>query len=595
MSAAGALPAAAQGELLGALQQQRPLFRRAAFFGFIGSLLILVPTAYMFEVYGRVVNSRSHTTLMMLTLFALFALAVMEALEWARTETMREAGDSLEEQLTPRIYRALFDLNLSRPSGATIQPLQDLKTLRDFLPSPAVAALPELPAALVFLLLLFALSPVLGVTALLGAVVQVSLAWANERQTQPMLTQANKTAMGAQQTVDAMLRHAEVARAMGMRPALHAKWYGQQREMLSLQATASDRAGIFQSATKFVQTTLGSALLGLAAWLVLENALWGGPAMLIVGSVLGGRVLAPLVQAVTQWRSVIGVRDAWKRLDALLRQIPEAPKGMPLPEPKGRLAVEGLVAGAPGSPVQIVRGVQFALTSGDALAVVGPSASGKTTLAKLLVGVWPAMVGKVRLDGADVFTWNKQELGPHVGYLPQGVELLDGSIAQNICRFGPVNDRLMVEAATAVGLHDWIMGLPDGYDTELGFEATRLSGGQRQRVGLARALYGDPVLVVLDEPNSSLDEVGDRALSSAIEQWRKKGTVFVVITHRSSVLPVCSHMLLLVDGAQQAFGPRDEVLAAMQRKASPTPTPANAPAAGTSATYAPGLPQGVKP
>lgn len=559
-------------ELKGALLIEAPRIRRAFLFGFIGSLLILVPTAYMFEVYGRVVYSRSHTTLLMLTLFAVFALAVMECLEWARTETMREVGDKLDAKLTQRVYRALFELNLVRPGGATVQPLQDLKVIRDFLPGPALAAIPEIPAAMVFLVLVFMLSPVLGMLALLGAIVQVTLAWANERQTQPLLTQANRMAMAAQQSVDAMLRHAEVTRAMGMRPALHLKWYAYQRDMLDIQANASDRAGIFQSATKFVQTTLGSALLGFAAWLVLENALWGGPAMLIVGSVLGGRVLAPLVQAVTQWRSIAGARDAWGRLDGLLRQVPEAIPGMTLPEPRGRLAVEGLVAGAPGGGNQILRGIQFELNSGDALAVVGPSASGKTTLAKLLVGVWPALAGKVRLDGADVFSWSKLELGPHMGYLPQGVELLDGTIAQNICRFGPINERMMQDAATAVGMHDWIMSLPEQYDTAVGFDATRLSGGQRQKIGLARALYGDPVLVVLDEPNSSLDEQGDKALAEAISKWRARGSVFVVVTHRSSVLPVCSHMLVLRDGMQQAFGLRDDVLAALQKKAPATQT-----------------------
>lgn len=558
-------------ELWTALQASGTSMRKAFLFGFVGSLLVLVPTAYMFEVYERVVNSRSHTTLLMLTVITLFALAVMEALEWARSETMREVGDNMERKLTPRIYRALFKLNVSRPGSGTLQPLQDLKAIRDFLPSPALAAIPEIPAALIFLVLIFLLSPVLGTLALVGAVVQVALAWGNERSTQPPLSQANRLAIAAQNQVDAMLRHAEVVRAMGMRPALHGKWFGLQQDMLAMQAVASDRAGAFQAASKFVQTTLGSALLGLAAWLVLRDALWGGAGMMIIGSVLGGRVLAPLVQAVTQWRSVVNVRDSWTRLDGLLQQVPEQAIGMRLPQPKGLLTVESLVAAAPGGATQILKGVQFSLKPSEALAVVGPSASGKTTLAKLLVGVWPALAGKVRLDGADVFAWDKAELGPHLGYLPQGVELLDGTIAQNICRFDNPDDRRVEEAAKAVGLHDWILSLPQGYDTPLGFEGARVSGGQRQRIGLARALYGAPVLVVLDEPNSSLDEDGDQALAKAILQWRQKGTVFVVITHRTSVLPACTHMLVLRDGVQQAFGLRDEVLTALQRAANLQP------------------------
>ena len=555
-------------ELRHTLEAQRPLLRRSFLFGLVASLLILAPTVYMFEVYGRVVDSRSLTTLLMLTLFVLAALAVMEALEWARSETLRHAGDEFERMLMPRVYRAVFHMNLVRPGSASTQPLQDLRVIRDFLPSPAVAALPELPAALLFMIILYVVSPWLAFLALAGAVVQVGLAWGNEKRTQPPLAQANKLAIQGQQQADAMMRHADVVRAMGMRPALFGKWWDLQQAMLVAQAEASDRAGVFTSLTKFVQMVLSSALLGMAAWLLLENALLGGGAMLIVGSVLGGRILAPLAQAIAQWRSVVNVRESWKRLDAMLQQVPEAESGMPLPVPHGILTVEGLVAAAPGSSqVQILRGVQFGLQPGQVLAVVGPSASGKTTLARLLVGVWPPLAGKVRLDGADVFTWNKEELGPHVGYLPQGVELLDGSLAENIARFGTVNMDAVRVAAQAVGIHGWIESLPDGYNTLLGQEGARLSGGQRQRVGLARALYGQPAFVVLDEPNSSLDEAGEAALVQAVAQLSAQGTTFVLITHRTSVLRVCSHMLVLRDGLQQAFGPRDEVLAALNKAA----------------------------
>ena len=556
-----------ESELREGLEAQRPLLRRSFLFGLVASLLVLAPTVYMFEVYGRVVDSRNLTTLLMLTLFVLAALAVMEALEWARSETLRHAGDEFERMLMPRVYRAVFHMNLVRPGSASTQPLQDLRVIRDFLPSPAVAALPELPAALLFMIILYVVSPWLAFLALAGAVVQVGLAWGNEKRTQPPLAQANKLAIQGQQQADAMMRHADVVRAMGMRPALFGKWWDLQQAMLVAQAEASDRAGVFTSLTKFVQMVLSSALLGMAAWLLLENALLGGGAMLIVGSVLGGRILAPLAQAIGQWRSVVNVRESWKRLDAMLQQVPEAESGMPLPVPHGILTVEGLVAAAPGSQAQILRGVQFGLQPGQVLAVVGPSASGKTTLARLLVGVWPPLAGKVRLDGADVFTWNKEELGPHVGYLPQGVELLDGTLAENIARFGTVNMDAVRVAAQAVGIHGWIESLPDGYNTLLGQEGARLSGGQRQRVGLARALYGQPAFVVLDEPNSSLDEAGEVALVQAVAQLSAQGTTFVLITHRTSVLRVCSHMLVLRDGLQQAFGPRDEVLAALNKAA----------------------------
>jgi ATP-binding cassette subfamily C exporter for protease/lipase len=355
--------------------------------------------------------------------------------------------------------------------------------------------------------------------------------------------------------------------SMGMLDAVHGRWQKRQREFLAFQATASQGAGLWTAMSKAVQQVMSSLLLGLGAWLLLNNSLNGGSSMMIIGSVLGGRVLAPLSQLVAQWNGVVNVRGAWGRLEALLAQVPVKPEAMPLPAPKGYLTVEGLMAGAPGQQVPIVRGVQFALNPGEVLAVVGPSASGKTTLARLLVGLWPSMGGKVRLDGADIHTWDKTELGPYLGYLPQGVELLDGTLAENIARFGDV-DMVQVEAAARlVGLHELIMSLPEGYNSPVGRDGAMLSGGQRQRVGLARALYGKPVFVVLDEPNSSLDEAGDAALANAIAALKQLGTTFVVMTHRTSVLGVADKMLIMRDGAQQAFGPRDEVLAALQQKA----------------------------
>ena len=310
---------------------------------------------------------------------------------------------------------------------------------------------------------------------------------------------------------------------------------------------------------------MGSLLLGLGAWLLLRNQLNGGAGMMLVASILGGRVLAPLVQIVTQWRLVVNVRDSWQRLEGLLASVPATQKSMSLPAPSGRLAVESLMAGPPGGNATIVKNVAFNLNPGEVLVVVGPSASGKTTLARLLVGLWPAAGGKVRLDGSDVFTWNKTELGPCLGYLPQGVELLDGTLAENIARFGEVSTAKVTTAAKAVGLHDFIMSLPQGYESPVGRDGARLSGGQRQRVALARAIYGDPVLVVLDEPNSSLDEAGDAALAAAIIQLKARGTTFVVMTHRTSVLEVADKLMILQDGVMQAFGPRDEVLAALKK------------------------------
>jgi ATP-binding cassette subfamily C exporter for protease/lipase len=560
-------PQTPPSELALAFEPLKPVILKAIGFSTLISLLALAPTVYMLEVYDRVVNSRSGMTLAMLTVMIVLAYAVMELLEKVRGALMRAAGVQIDEALSKRVYDAMFQGFLKRQVGGSMQVLNDLKSVREFLANPALMAILEAPVALVALALIFAISPVLGYASLLGAVAQIGVAWMNERATRKPLGEANRSAVNAQQFAEASLRNAHVMESMGMLDAVHGRWQKRQREFVAFQATASEGAGLWTAMSKAVQQVMSSLLLGLGAWLLLNNMLNGGASMMIIGSVLGGRVLAPLSQLVAQWNGVVNVRGAWSRLEMLLAQVPVKPEAMPLPAPKGFLTVEGLMAGAPGQQVPIVRGVQFALSQGEVLAVVGPSASGKTTLARLLVGLWPSMGGKVRLDGADIHTWDKTELGPYLGYLPQGVELLDGTLAENIARFGEV-DMVQVEAAARlVGLHDLIMSLPEGYNSPVGRDGAMLSGGQRQRVGLARALYGKPVFVVLDEPNSSLDEAGDLALANAIAALKQLGTTFVVMTHRTSVLGVADKMLIMRDGAQQAFGPRDEVLAALQQKA----------------------------
>lgn len=569
-------------ELHEAMALLRPYFVWSVWFSLFSCLLILAPSGYMLEVYDRVVNSRNHLTLAMLTLLVLGAYMLMEVLEWARAQIMHEAGLKLDEKMRDRVFTAIFEANLKKISGGNLQPLNDFKTLRDFLGSPPLLALMEAPVSLVFLLLVFAISPLLGWFSMAGSLLQVLIGWLNEQHTQPQLVAANRSAIAAQQYADSSLRNAQVIESMGMLRDIHSRWIGKQRAFLGLQAVASDRAGGYQALTRFLQTTMGSLLLGLGAWLLLRNELNGGAGMMIVASILGGRVLAPLVQIVTQWRMVVNVRDAWQRLDSLLAAVPARQASMPLPAPRGLLQVESLVAGLPGSAGAIIKGVAFKLSPGEVLTVVGPSASGKTTLARLLVGLWPVASGKVRLDGADVFTWDKRELGPYVGYLPQGVELLDGTLAENIARFGEVEPAKVRAAAQAVGLHDFIMRLPQGYDHPVGRDGAMLSGGQRQRVALARAIYGDPVLVVLDEPNSSLDEEGDAALAAAILELKARGTTFVIMTHRSSVLAVSDKMLVLQDGVMQAFGPRDDVLAALRKaneQAAAAPRAGSAPSA----------------
>ena len=560
-------PQTPPSELALAFEPLKPVLMRAAGFSMIISLLALSPTVYMLEVYERVVNARSGMTLAMLTVVVVLCYAVMEILEKVRGAMMRAAGVQLDEKLSERVYNAMFQGFLKRHVSGGTQVLNDLKLVREFLFNPALLAVLEAPVALVALALIFAINPLLGWSAMLGALAQMGVAYMNERATRKPLNEANRSAAAAQQFAEASLRNAHVMESMGMLDAVQARWQKRQDQFLAHQAQASEGAGLWTAMSKLIQQLMGSVLLGLGAWLFLGNTLNGGGGMIIIGSVLGGRVLAPLGQVVAQWNAVVNVRAAWARLEALLAQIPEKPEAMSLPAPKGFLTVEALMAGAPGQQVPIVRGVQFGIQPGEVLAVIGPSASGKTTLARLLVGLWPAISGKVRLDGADVHAWDKAELGPYLGYLPQGVELLDGTLAENIARFGDVDMAQVEAAARLVGLHELIMSMPQGYNSPIGRDGTMLSGGQRQRVGLARALYGKPVFVVLDEPNSSLDEVGDAALANAIATLKQMGTTFVVMTHRSSILGVADKILLMREGTQQAFGPRDEVLVALQQKA----------------------------
>lgn len=553
--------------IAGALREQMPIFRSVVGYSVITSLLVLMPTWFMLEVYDRVINSRSESTLWWLFAMVLLAYAVMELLDLFRARLLYRAGESVDRTLRDRLFEAAFTANLRRVPGGTTQAFTDLRTLREFISSGAVTAMFDAPAALVFLVLVSLISPWLGLMALAGALVQVAIAWSTEKRTMPLLGEANRSSIEAQSYASSTLRNAQVIESMGMLGDIHHRWSERQRRTLATQAAASDQAGINTTASRQIQLMLGSLILGASCWLQLTGQLNGSSGMMIVASVLGGRVLTPLAQLVAQWRGVVNARDAIKRLDKLLTLIPPAATTLPLPPPKGLLSVEGVMAAAPGSPVPIIKGVSFVVQPGDAVAVIGPSASGKTTLARLLVGLWPTASGKVRLDGVDVFGWNKAELGPHVGYLPQNVELFDGTIAENIARFGVVERDKVRDAVTLVGMDSWIDSLPDGLDTRIGEDGASLSGGQRQRVALARAVFGNPKLLVLDEPNASLDEAGEQALVAMLNQMKQRGATVLVITHRTSVLPACDKLLMLRDGQVAAYGPRDEVLVQLREAA----------------------------
>lgn len=550
-------------ELPAAINALKPYAERAGWFSLVTSALALTSTVYMLQVYERVVNSRNLSTLAMLTVIALAAYLVLEILEWVRLEIMSVAAKKFDDGLAERIFAAIFQADLRWVSGASQEALNDLRTLREFLASPVLIAAMDAPMSLLLLVVIFLISPVLGWFAVLGGVIQVFLAYLTERRSQPPLRLANKAAIAAQAYANGVLRNAQVIEAMGMLPGIRQRWMQRQHESLDAQAIASEHAGSLMAGVKLVQLVQASALLGLGCWLLLQGELAGGGGMMIVASILGGKVLQPLVLMVSSWRHLVNARDAYGRLDPLLKRIPLREPAMPLPAPGGELRVEGVVASAPGTQLPIIRNISFSLPAGQTMAIIGPSAAGKTTLARLLIGVWPASSGKVRLDGADVFAWNKQELGPYVGYLPQAVALLDGSLSENITRFGGVDAEKLAQAIRLAGLEEWVASLPDGVQTRLGDDGAFLSGGLRQRVGLARAIYGSPRFVVLDEPNANLDEAGEAALLQTLRYLKDTGVTVIVITHRPGVLAAVDQVLLLREGCIQACGPRDEVLAAM--------------------------------
>lgn len=558
-------PSPAGAELRQALAVVRPELSRAAALSLLGGLLALSSSVYMLAVYDRVLNSRNTHTLLMLTVLVLAVYALMEVLDWARSQLLYAAGEAWGTRLRGRVFAAMFSVNLHRQGSTTAQPVQDLRTVSDFFSAPALAALLEAPVALVLLAIIFAIHPLLGWASAAAVLAQAALAAFTQRGTHAALDQAQRDAAKAQRLAQAALRHAQVLAPMGMLTAVQARWQLLQRDGLAGQAKALARHGGYQAASRGLQNLVGSGMLGLGAWLVLRNDLPGGAGLMIVASVLSGRMLAPLVQLITHWRSLGTVAQAWRRLGLLLTQVPERAPTLPLPPPRGQLSVENLYAVAPGAPSPLLKGLNFALQPGEVLAVVGPSGAGKTTLARVLTGVWPPASGRVRLDGCELSQLDKTRHGPHLGYLPQEVALFDGSLADNIARFGTPDAARVEAAARAVGLHALILGWPEGYDTPLGLDGMRLSGGIRQRVGLARALYGEPAFVVLDEPNASLDEAGDTALSQALRDLKARGASVVVMTHRANLLAVADKMLVLQDGQARAIGPRDEVLAQLRQ------------------------------
>ena len=553
--------------LKSALWAQTDLFKQALWFSLAINLLMLAPTVFMMQVYDMVLNSQSIRTLMMLLLLVFVVYIFVEILEWVRLQMMTAISLKFDADLRNRVFDAMYEARRLQLPGGSPQALSDLRVVRDFLGSPMVMAFLDAPVSIVFLLLVLLIDPSLALFALIGAVCQFALAVRAHRITEPQVVQSSRAGMEAQAYVSSALNNAEMVEAMGMFGAIHDKWMVKQKSFLWQNAASAESSGLSAAISKFGQAAQGSLMMGLGCWLTIMGMLNGSGSLMIVASILGARMVSPLVQIIAQWKMIVSAKDSYARLDALLDSVPPKPVGMQLPAPTGQLVVENLFVAAPGKGPTILKGLSFVLNAGESLALIGPSASGKTTLTRALVGIWGAQSGKVRLDGADIFQWPKESLGPYLGYLPQTVELFDGTVAENIARFGEVDMDKVQAASRLLGMDELVQTMPEKYDTRVGTAGAFLSGGQRQRLALARAVYGMPKLIVLDEPNSSLDEQGDALFIELLNALKVAGSTVVIVTHKSSPLAVIDKILFMNDGRMQLWGPRDEVLAKLKEVA----------------------------
>jgi ATP-binding cassette subfamily C protein/ATP-binding cassette subfamily C protein EexD len=533
------------------------LFSTIVFSAAINALMFVGPL-YMLQVYDRVLQSRSEMTLLVLTFIAVFMLAIYGVMEWLRSRVLVRAGMRFDDTLANPLFNRVVTSTITQPQAKANFALGDIDRLREFFTGSGLIAICDVPWVPVFLVVCFVFHPLIGWVATIGAVVIFVLALLNELVTRKSLGEANTHSQAAQHFANTTLQNVEVIRALGMEDSLRQRWAGMHRKMLELQAGASDRAGVLLSASKFVRMGLQIAILGTGAYLALEGQI--SPGVMIAASIMMGRALAPVDQVVGQWKQVIGARQAYARLKQLFEMLPGEEERLQLPKPEGRISAEQLIIAAPGSRTPIVQGVAFQLEPGETLALVGPSGAGKSSLVRALVGIWSPLGGAVRIDGSELDHWNRSELGNHMGYLPQSVELFAGTIAENIARFRDSDAEAIVLAAQRAGVHDLIQSLPDGYATQIGVGGQQLSGGQRQRVGLARALFGDPAFIVLDEPNANLDGEGEAALVRALKDLKERRRTVVFVSHKTGLLALSDKTLIMADGRMRAFGPTREVL-----------------------------------
>ena len=552
-----------------AYQKFRSTFIATIVFSFFSNLLMFVGPLYMLQVYDRVLSSRNEMTLVMITVIAIILLISYGLLEFTRSRLLVRAGMQFDEVLANPVFHRAVQQKTAVPGSNPQISLTDIDKIREFMTGQGILAFFDAPWVPLFLALCFAFHPWLGIVALVGSIIIFALALTNEFATRNVLQDANKAAQGANHFASTTMQNAEVIRALGMEKQLKKRWLAQHDDMLSHQAKASDRAGSIMASSKFVRMTLQVAILGVGAYLAIQQAI--SPGIMIAASIVMGRALAPVEQAVGQWKQFVHARSAHHRLKQMFDSIPDEQERTELPTPKGNLAVEQLFATVPGTRDTLLRGLSFSIEQGDVLGIIGPSGSGKTSLVRHIVGAMTPVGGAVRVDGTEIQHWDPEQLGRYLGYLPQDVKLFGGTVAENISRFDddPL-DTDVIAAATLSGAHEMIQTLGNGYNTNVGDGGMFLSGGQRQRVGLARAVYRLPSLIVLDEPNSNLDSVGEKALVSCINELKSMGKTVILVTHKTKLLALTDKTLLLGNGTVEKFGATKDVFARPREVAAPS-------------------------
>ncbi len=551
-----------QSEIRSAIAVCKSSFITVGIFSLFVNVLLLVPTIYMLQVYDRVLASSSQSTLLWLTIIVMFLFFTMGGLEWARSQIMNVTSNKLDRLLNTRVYNTLFSQSLSSGGKSTdTQPLSDLNALKQFMTGAGLFAFFDAPWFPLYMFVLYLFHPIFGVVGLVSAIILVTLAIWNEKSTRTVFEDASKESNAAQRMTMTNLRNAEVIEAMGMLPDLRKRWQEKHGNYLSLHSKATAKSGLISSTSKVFRLSIQSLILGLGAYLAIEKEISGG--LVIAGSILLGRALAPMDQIIAHWRPFLQAREAYYRLDELLKNAPAITEPMPLPGLKGKIHLDRCIVVPPGASVPVLKGITFTLEPGEHLAVVGPSAAGKSTLVRTILGLYLPSSGSVRFDGAEPSQWDRSKLGQEIGYLPQDVELLDGSISENIARFGEIDPNKVITAAQNAGIHEMILQLADGYDTAIDGQGHALSAGQKQRLGLARALYNDPKIILLDEPNSNLDTEGDAGLKKTLAYLKQIERTVIIITHKNNILQHVDKILLLAKGEAVHLGNRDDVLAAM--------------------------------